>query len=421
MGNNKVGRGRPRTLIAVLGPVILGGCSLTQPPNVPGMTNNVASLDPISVPYVLASLKCQVTEGVLEIKRLKTTDRFKTHPHVKDFNFNKTGSGTLSVKVTSVETNGATINAVVPFTGFTGTNATPSAGGSLSSTGVTELKRTFQITPTAAAIDRDLCKHLRTNQIDVGVFLRNAIVAAFSDTMLVPLRTLKKDQKPTAPKEGKKPVPPLKKGDRVAFNPALRTKQFDFTVSFAAVQKKEGGFALKIVPAGPRLDSVGPETTLNSDRTDVHTLTLQLPLDTNSTSDTRRIHYCVKNHPKWLCVEESFADNLWDARQVQLSNDESLQVLLDRIAQKDPATLTDEEKRIVLAAKTLGIKPTPSTNPRFSLELLGSGFLDFMAVPQTNGRVGNGAAAAPPDGTPDEEREPDPSAYFAPPQPGVIY
>lgn len=281
---------------AALLPLAVGGCSLTLDPSVPGLENSVATLRPISVPDVLASLKCQMTMGFSEIEKLKG-GKYKNYPSVSRFKFKK-GSGSLSIKVTGVETNGAKINAVIPFTGFTGTNATPSIGGTVSGTDVTEVKRTFEfspdVSPEAIAADLALCNDLKNKNVDFGDFVTNNLIDAFQDTVDVPLN-----------------------GDK-AYGPIFKVKQFDITTSFSAVLKKEGGFSLKIVPSGPRLDSIGPSATINSDRTDVHSLTLTLPLDIGNTSDPRRIQFCVENNQKSLCREEPYTDEKWELRKSEL-------------------------------------------------------------------------------------------------------
>lgn len=265
---------------------VLGGCAAVQEAPVPGLGSESARpevYEEISESDVLAALKCQMTRGFLRVNKLKSASSYSENANAAKFVF-KSGSGTLAGKMSSLVTNGAAINVVFPFSGFDGTNAKPNIGRTSASTAASEVKTTFNIEPTVGPQDFELCLTLEKEGVEVGDFVTNAIVGAFTSAMDVP-----------------------KSPSGKPYGPPLTTSVIEVSTSFTILRMDAGGFALKVVPSAPRVDEGNAVLTRIQDRTDVYTVTTKLPTLVGEKSDSRRLHFCRAGVTgKRVCVEEPF-------------------------------------------------------------------------------------------------------------------
>lgn len=274
--------------IGLLCSLVLASCSTNQPSNIPGLDAASTGAEDISEIDVLASLKCQITKGLIRVDKLKASEDYSSNPEVEKFSF-KSGSGTFSGQVKTVKTGEGTINVILPFSGYDGTIATPAYARTTNSTATHTVTRTFDVNTSDSSIDIGLCDYLQEKQVDVGSFISDAMVSSFTGIMGLP----RKDGKP--------------------YGPAFTNSQVEINSTFSVVKKNNGGFSLKLIPSAPRINDGNTGIVSTLERTDIYAITLKLSTKVAETSDTRRLHFCVNNQKDQnLCVEEPYTDDLFD-------------------------------------------------------------------------------------------------------------
>lgn len=271
-------------LFLALTTAVLPGCSSTQHPAVPGMTNNVITLKPVELSTVLMALKCQLASALTEIANDRNSNpgnslkaRFKL----------KNGSGVFSGKTQTVQSDGAKISAVIPFTNVNGTILTPTLGATLSSTGVQETALSFAVSSNAG--NADVCTECETRNIEVGTFIQDALIATYRQLTNMPL-----------------------KGD-ASYAPDLWPTELKISVNFAVVQKFEAGVTSKIILTSPTTESLGPSLGVNKDQTGIYQLDIKFPFLTDDTGDSRRLSYTISlGGGKYLTVEEPYTQKRYE-------------------------------------------------------------------------------------------------------------
>jgi len=300
----------PRAAVLLFG-VLLSSCSLGLESSVPAVRNNVKT-DHIKVSTILTALKCQMARGRIRIDLLKAQNPKNTN--MKDFKL-KSGTGVFKGTTQILEKNGASINAVIPFSGIDGTNVTPRIGGERSATNLQQTSITFSINPNLRDFDKveipvskriengprydpAVCgeKILLESGIEIGDFIERSMVALFKDLTSVPVHY-----------SGKR------------YGLIMTGKEIQILTDFKIVQKLNGGVSSKILFGTPRVDNIGPSLSVDSDKTGVYNLLIKLPLDTGNETPSKRLHYCIQRFEKQLCVEEPYSKERLDELQKELS------------------------------------------------------------------------------------------------------
>lgn len=302
-----------KTLATTLTTLALAGCSLGLNPSLPAIKNNI-QVDHISVASVLAALKCQIARAEIHINQLQASSDYTDNLTAQAFDLQE-GTGSFKGKTQIVEKNGVAFNIIIPFSGIDGTIITPSLGSARSATNVHETTIGFSIVPVVQTSEKIIAKvswmtpkgliydsvicspSIIGKNIETGTYIKDALVAAF--------RNIADVQYPKN-NNGKLLIPP---GTAHASSGLQLTgKEIQIDTNFTVVVNYEGGVSSKILFGSPRIDSIGPSTTLNSDQTGVYTLSLNFPLDTGNARTSKRLHFCIRNGDKELCVEETFSE-----------------------------------------------------------------------------------------------------------------
>jgi len=252
----------------------------TQTPSVPGIQNDIGdtlSMKPVPVRTVMMALKCQLAQAYGEIEAIK-----KSHPNpdwAKSLKFKK-GSAIFSGKTQVIQANGGKISVVIPFTGVDGTILTPNAGRTSSSTGTQESVHTFAIDPIAQ--NADICALCAAEKIEVGTFVKDAIVAAFVEALAMPLNP-----------------------SGVAYDPAFTHTKLNVAASFKVVIRNEGGISSSILFTGA-IDSTSPSVVKSQDRDGIYTIAVELPFQTGETQDPRKLIYERVINGSTVMIEEPY-------------------------------------------------------------------------------------------------------------------
>lgn len=333
--------------------------------------NTVVTSDEVVQPAIikettiLEALKCQMVRGFQRVSELKIEmpnnmadlgHREAMRRRLNSFNF-QNGSGTLSGKMQVKTINGLTFNVAFPFGGFDRSDeeasapgtGTPKTGRTLTGTNVQEAKRTFDISPDYNIDDLALCDQLEAERIDVGSFITETIVSAFTSFAGVRVKRIEEmrnaagiltDQNGNPLPAGSSPQYRV-----IPFNPGLTSTITETTTSFTLVENPEGGFEIKVVPTAPRLNESTFGATFSQEDTGVYTVTTKLPTKVPENSDSRRLIHCLNDHDNvylrsdvnyggnvalpanQLCVEEPYTDGRYSELKNQVLA--SRQTILD--------------------------------------------------------------------------------------------
>lgn len=326
---------------AVVLPVVasLAGCAgAIQNPTLPGLDRQTFTgmdddiIEPIPVSTVMTALKCQLARGFSAIESEKGRDEYKSNPVAAGFIF-KDGTGTFSGETKIVETRNGKISAVFPFSGIDGSIITPAFGRGLTSTDTQKISTKFSISPSGA--NTEICNVQELQDVDVGTFVQDAMLAAFNDTVKVPTSI-------------------NANGETVLYEPVLRSQEVTIDQSFVVALKVERGITVKALISAPRTDNIDPVGNMNSDRTGTYTLSIKLPLNTGDTSDPRRILSCVHspNNDRSLCVDDTFTEAKLNDKLENFSA--ALADYIEAIRRREPPT-EEEVQRLAEALEQGGI------------------------------------------------------------------
>jgi hypothetical protein len=253
---------------------LVTGCSTAQVSKIPGIENSIKhpydeeSIDvkPIPITTVLKALKIQLAEAILSLEAIRMEN--KDHPIIEELIL-RTGNGTLSGESQLVQTDNGNILAVIPFTGFAGSTLTPNLGIDEAATSKQNIALNFSFTPKITC-DRTLSREEEEKKgIDVGTFIRDALVASFNQIAEMP----------------------YDRSVRRAYEPIFSNRELKLSLLFSVVRTGQAGLGVKIVPASPNIDEVtsGPIFGTKKQQTGTYSLELTVPLVTANPNDGKRI------------------------------------------------------------------------------------------------------------------------------------
>ena len=350
------------SVFAVVAILSLGGCAALSDPEFPGMKGKVAIFEPIKEPVtvskVFAALKCQLANAFEKIEKLKTDKKYSNNPLAKKFNI-KGGTGVFKGKTQSIHANAATVSAIIPFTGFTGSTLGPDLGAALKGTTTATTTRTFSITPNTEP--SGICDDQELDKMTVGDFVTKKVIEGFKTSVGLPIR------------------PDKDSGKYKPYEPVFTDTKFEFETSFVVNVDIDGGVTSSILLSNPRLTSIGPGATADYDHSDTYTLTVTLNLGNQATTDPAsgqpisqlRIKFCdvsdaQNGRIKLLCVEEPYREDRYRKLLSGLDGDLpygisqiALVTALKQVLEKDPGERPEAlEKALENAVKKVVTETT---------------------------------------------------------------
>ena len=302
VGSLRITAGTVRRSLAVALALVGSACSLTPSSPIPGASSDPITLKPIPVSTVLIALKCQVETGLTRIQDLKDRLRRLGDPSYEIFDLRK-GDATFTGKTTVIGTDDGEVSIVIP-TGIS--TITPNVGGKLTATATEEISRKFSL---GTEVDVSICNRpeLSEGEIVVGSFVSDRMVAAFQDSLAVPIRRVpdidektglqKIDQMTGLPK--KKPLP---------FGPALQNTEISITATFSVQRTLEAGIDANVLFSSTNSSSptLTPGIAFVNDEKGDYTINVTFPMTTSDPGDGQRFYRCVRKANETYCLESPY-------------------------------------------------------------------------------------------------------------------
>ncbi len=260
---------RPTFISAAGGAALLSGCSIIQPPPVPGV--EAVTFEPVRTFTVVAGIKCELAKAMVQIRK-----NYKDpNPRYKALILFP-GEVTITMNTRMNDVGELSVSAMLPF----GMNSFgPSASASRNSAGTQEVKTTFEVDSYAA--DTSVCDDPALANVNTGGFISKALIALHEDISRIPVIRMEK----IVDQNGKETV------KSIPYGPTFRSQTLNLSASFAVVYNGQFGVSFMLMTGDKE---IGPGGKVSAERTDTHTVLIRFPLKPGQPpTDSRRILECT--------------------------------------------------------------------------------------------------------------------------------
>jgi hypothetical protein len=275
----------------------LSGCSTFPKSPIPGDPTTAFNKKDLPVSTVITALKCQIEKGLKAIKK-------KNGEVAKDRKFKlKDGTAEITIQAILAGNGQGKVNYILPTGGEDTT--TPEFSETRVATEKRTIVREFGI-ETGDTSGESICDHKRLKDLAMEDFIKDQMIAAFTDTLDVPRQSTGKP-----------------------YNPKFTDNSMSFEINFKAERKRAGSLAAEIITAGGMpAETLGPSFELKSDRTAENTVLLTFPMLASDSGDSRKFYvtvgplgvsysleqpYVEKKHAKYLKVDPALIKSPPDA------------------------------------------------------------------------------------------------------------